>query len=333
MATPVPQTCGTTLTPWSDARSAILAHFAEAARPADIGLDDVNCSGFQHFANAVAAMPGFAARNRNRLPGTNSAVGVQLLRNDRFLEPVDAQRCGCPADFARLQRVIAMIGVDHQTHVRSDDRTHGFNDPQILVDVKPDLDLDGVEALLAIRRHLLGDIGHAIDAILTERTCSVSANALAEAPAEKQGDGNAEVLALDVPERDVDAGKGGDGKSALTLIAQQIVELAPDFLGFKRIAANQRRGIGVDDGGIGLRGAKAFAPADRSVIANDFNQTVPPAVKAHGRALERLVQPVIKKVRANGLNLHVCGARSVGRQFCSLCGERTQVIIHLTEQV
>ena len=208
MATPVPQTCGTTPHAVERCQVGDPPYLAEAARPADIGLDDVNCSGLQHFANAVAAMPGLAARNRNRLPGTNSAIGVQLLRNDRFLEPVDAQRCGCPADFARLQRVVAMIGVDHQTHVRSDrlERT-ASNDPQILVDVEPDLDLDGVEALLAIRRHLLGDIGDAIDAVLTERTCSVSAHALAEAPAEQQGDRNAEVLALDVPERDVDAGQ------------------------------------------------------------------------------------------------------------------------------
>ena len=77
--------------------------------------------------------------------------------------------------------------------------------------------------------------------------------------------------------------------ATLTLIAQQVVKLEPELLGFKRATANQGGGINADYRRIGLGWAQTFAPANGAIVTNHFDQAMLPPFKAHRCALEGLV--------------------------------------------
>ena len=197
-----------------------------------------------------------------------------------------------------------MVGVDHQPGVGTDRFAHRGDNLQVLGGVEADLDLDRMEPRGDVPSRLLGIVGDPVDPVFAERAGGIGPDAVAEAPAEEGRDRDAEALALDVPESDVDAGEGRDREAALALVPHEIVELLPEPLGLQRIAADQARSIGSDDGGIGQRRAEAFPPAGRAVVADDLDQAVLPSIEAHRRAFEGSLQPVIENVGVNLGDLH-----------------------------
>ncbi|MNV92327.1 hypothetical protein D3C71_1869060 [compost metagenome] len=112
------------------------------------------------------------------------------------------------------------------------------------------------------------------------------------------------MLSLDIPQRDIDTGQGGNAEAALALVAQGIVKHSPDLFGLAGILANKPTGIGLNHGGVRSRRTEAFAPADGPVIAFDFDQNMGTPVKAHGCAFKRRTQPMFEQMRAHRCDLH-----------------------------
>ncbi len=152
--------------------------------------------------------------------------------------------------------------------------------------------------------HLQRIVGDPVDAIALEAAGRIGAHALAPAPAKQHGDGGAIVFALDIPERDIDAGKGGNRKPALPLIAQRVVEDRPELFRLARVLADQPGRVRRNHRRIRPRRAEALAPADRAVVALDLDQHMGATVKTHGGAFERHGQPMFEKVGADGDDLH-----------------------------
>ena len=197
-----------------------------------------------------------------------------------------------------------MIGVDHQPHVRPDGIAHGGDDFQVFLDVEADLDLDGMKAFGSVSGGFRGYVGHPLDTVLAERAGGIGAHRLAKAAAEEGGDRGTEMLALDVPQGDVDAAQRGDGQAPLALVAHQVVETDPQALRLQRITPQQGRRIGLDDGGVGQRGAEAFAPADGTVFAHDLHQAMLAPVETRRCTFESPVQLAVEKMGADSLDLH-----------------------------
>ena len=85
-------------------------------------------------------------------------------------------------------------------------------------------------------------------------------------------DRRAEVLALDVPQRHVDARQRRDGEPLLALVAEVIVEVHPDAIAGERVGADEVRTEGCDDGRVERGRPEALAPADGAVLADDLDQ-------------------------------------------------------------
>ena len=113
------------------------------------------------------------------------------------------------------------------------------------------------------------------------------------------------MLALDVPQGDIDAAQRRHGQPTLALVAQAIVELEPELLGFQRVLTDQRRGVDVDHRRIGLGRPQALAPAHRAVVADHLHQTVLAPFEAHRGAFEGLVEFMVEEVRVYLFDLHI----------------------------
>ncbi len=150
-------------------------------------------------------MPALPTGNGNGLTILYCAIGVELLGHHGFFEPAYAAFCCGPADPDRFDGVISVIAVDHDPHVWARGLAHCSNNPQILVRVEANLDLGGLKPLGTILRHFGGIVLDPVHAVALERTGRVSIYAVAEFPTEQRRDRHAEMLALDIPKRDVDA--------------------------------------------------------------------------------------------------------------------------------
>ena len=99
----------------------------------------------------------------------------------------------------------------------------------------------------------------------------VDADLAADGSAEQLPDRDAEAFALKIPEGAVD---GGDGAVDDGTAAPAGVEVAPDQLDSRGVAAQQARGELLDDGGHGAAavGGGAFAPAEESFVSRDADE-------------------------------------------------------------
>src|SRR5687768_1191027 len=91
----------------------------------------------------------------------------------------------------------------------------------------------------ALRGHRLRDGDELVLAEEAGAERDVEGNLLART-AEQRSDGDAERLAFQVPERDVDAGDRVSGKAGLAPRREAPVELAPDGLVIHRVFADDR---------------------------------------------------------------------------------------------
>src|SRR5699024_10174598 len=96
------------------------ADFTETARAADVRLENIDQASRQRRLHGEAAMPGFAGGDRNWLAGAYRGVGVELFRQHRLLEPINAELRRPPAEFDRFRCRVAVIGIDHQTRIDPD---------------------------------------------------------------------------------------------------------------------------------------------------------------------------------------------------------------------
>ena len=80
-----------------------------------------------------------------------------------------------------------------------------------------------------------------------------------------------QVLALQIPQRDVDAAEPLDDGTLLPVIAIAGIQLVPDVLAAHGILSNQEAGEFPHDGGIDPRGPITLAPADQPLIGDDLH--------------------------------------------------------------
>ena len=76
-------------------------------------------------------------------------------------------------------------------------------------ETETDLDLDRLKTGLDMAGAFLGIVGYPIDAIALERSGRIGAYLLTQTAAKQNGNGYSEMLAFDIPEGDIDSGKGG----------------------------------------------------------------------------------------------------------------------------
>src|SRR5690606_19881118 len=109
------------------------------------------------------------------------------------------------------------------------DRARAVDQPELLGAVE----LEGVEALRAMRLHLRDDVGRAVAA-----DPAVGLHPLAHQAAEQLVDRHAQGLALDVPQRLVDAGDRAHQDRAAAVEAAAVQHL-PQVVDARRIAADE----------------------------------------------------------------------------------------------
>jgi hypothetical protein len=112
------------------------------------------------------------------------------------------------------------------------------------------------------------------------------------------------VLALDVPQRDVDTAEALNHHAFLAVIAQPGINHLPEMIGPQRILADQPRHHVVDHGRGDPRRAVAFTPADDAVIGFDFHHHRHARIVPGARIGERLREDRFEDVGADGCDTH-----------------------------
>src|SRR5207248_8016539 len=97
-----------------------------------------------------------------------------------------------------------------------------------------------------------------------------------------------EMLALDIPERDIDAAERRYDEALLALIAEAVEKLRPNPLGCERIGAEEMRAESRDHRRVGTRGPETFAPAHGAILAHDLDDAGLPCRIGGMRGRERL---------------------------------------------
>ena len=209
-------------------------------------------------------------------------IAVEVLRRDRILDPgkfVGLQRAGETGGVGRRHPGRA-VQVDHHVHVSADRVADRGDLAHRIADAAAFQRRDA--ALLQRQRHL-GRVGVAIDA-----------HAVADLAAEQVPHRRAERLALDVPQRHVDAGHGAAADRAEHAVAHDGgLHLLPELLDMGRVLADEH-GLEVLDGGLDHpRPAGALADAGDALVGVDLDEQ-PVAHAAEGGvgdARRRLLRP------------------------------------------
>ena len=197
-----------------------------------------------------------------------------------------------------------MVGIDHQCDVGPDRFPHGARHRGIFFHAEADLEFYRLEAFRDITGRLLGKIAQRIARFAPVQSGRIGLHLAAKRAAEQAMHGNAEVLSLDVPQRDVDAAQPLDHGALLPVIPEPGVDHLPQKFGPQRILADQPWRDGLDDGGGDPGGAVAFAPADQAVIGLDLHHHRGAGVVPRARIGEGLRQRGFEDVGADGGDLH-----------------------------
>ena len=281
-----------------------LLALGETAGGAGVGLDDVDRPPRQHLAEAPARELTLAAGDGDRLAATHLFVGIELVGHDRLLEPTDVLDGDHAAELHRLDDVETVVGVEHQRHRRTDGAAHRLDEGRVGGDVEADLDLGRREALLGVAGHLAHDVVERIALAQAVGAGGVGLHRRAQRPAHQAMHRLLQQSALQVPQRDVDAGDRGHDETLHALVAERVVERLPDCVRRERVAAGDVRRHGGDDGGAKARGAVAFAPAGGAVRGGDFDDAGLPRGRLVERPRERLGERRLEDVGADSGDLH-----------------------------
>ena len=208
-----------------------------------------------------------------------------------------------------------MVGVDHQGDAGADRVTHRARHRGVLLDAEADLQLHRLEALGDVAGGLLGEVSQRIAGFAPVEPGRVGLYLVAHRPAEQAVHRHAEMLSLDVPQRDVDAAQALDDHALLPVIAQPRVDLAPEIFGAQRIGADQPGRDAVDHRGGHARGAVAFAPAGEARVGRDLDHHRGARVVPGARIGEGLRQRGVQHMGADFGDLH----GTPGSWACGTC--------------
>ena len=178
----------------------------DAAHPQQIDHDDVHRARLEHVAERRDAVHVFAAGHRRGQRIGDAREPWKVIVRRHVLPPVEVDVLEPPADVDRLMHAPALIDVAHQVDVRADRLAHQARALDLArrrgVARQRELHLHLPEALLHQRRRRLHHVLQRERA--HQRAARIGRHALAQA-AEQRGQRLVERLALDVPQRHVDA--------------------------------------------------------------------------------------------------------------------------------
>src|SRR5262249_33353094 len=224
------------------------------------------------------------------------SVCLVLIRLERLFQPAAAHLLHGPGDPCRGRDVcpVAEPGVDHDLDGLAARRPGGLREPYVVAGIftqRPPAQLDGGEALLTQLDDRLLDLAFGV----RHQPRGVSAHSGAAGGADQLTDGLAQRLALDVPERDVDAADGVYGDAPAAGVEDAAVHLAPQLLHTGWILADEglsqahrdRVGAGCLDHCVHHLGSRGhLADPDDPIVGAHSNDEV--VLAAVGNALVEL---------------------------------------------
>src|SRR5262245_47231279 len=259
--------------------------FRQAAGDREVGLQDVGAALLGDLAEVVARELALPGRDRHRRRAADLGEADLVVGRHRFLEPVEILILHHPAERLGLGHGPRAVRVGHELDVRpqrSARGAHAGGRPVGLAVHHADAHLDRAKpALLHVAEELVAD-----PRLVGPASGRVRGHARGAPAAEQTPDRRAQRLAEDVPERQVDAGDGGDREPAPSELRQhvtavegitltrRVVQDLPQPADVARILTDEERGeVTVDDGGqtvgrgraadAGLRLAPAHEPGVR----------------------------------------------------------------------
>ena len=178
----------------------------KAGRAGRVELHTTYAAFDDEIAHRKAGQFALAMRQRDRRcrrqPREISGLQVPV---QRFLEPEDAVRLDAMGELNAINQIIGRVHVEHQLRRRADRRAHRTDPLDIGRDAaEPGLQLDRAVAVIDKLRHLLG-----IGRIRRPRPVIAAGRVGEERPvgaAEQPPHRHTTSLALQIPQRDVDAG-------------------------------------------------------------------------------------------------------------------------------
>jgi hypothetical protein len=157
-------------------------------------------------------------------------VTGDVLGWDGFLEPRDVESFDRPAEPNRPDRVISVVGVDHQPHAGPYSIANGTDHAGVLFEAISDFQLDRAEAFSSISRRLLCKILLRPAGFAAIEAGSIGCDFGAHRTAHQAVHGHAENLALQVPEGDVDPAQSLDDRTLLAVVAEAGIDFLPEPL-------------------------------------------------------------------------------------------------------
>ena len=173
-----------------------------------------------------------------------------------------------------------MIGVEHQPDLRTHRLAHGADEGDVLRNAEADLEFDRAKPFFDVALDLRDDVVERIAGVAPVGACGVGRNAGPQRATHELVNGCLEVLALDVPQRDVDTADRADRQPLLPLVAELIIECLPDPIGGQRVLADQERPERLDDGGVQSSRTEALSPPRRAILADNLDDAPGPRVSA-----------------------------------------------------
>src|SRR5262249_59587350 len=125
----------------------ILLALGRAASGESARLHYVDGASGEPLAEAPAREFAFPASDGDRLAAAHLDIGIEIVRNHGLLEPADIQRGDPASEFDRLDGIKAVVGIEHEPGRWSDRLAYGTDQPLVLIDAEPDLELDCREPL------------------------------------------------------------------------------------------------------------------------------------------------------------------------------------------
>src|SRR5215471_913546 len=177
----------------------------KTASGASVRLQYVDGASGEHLAEAPAREFAFPASDGDRLAAAHLDIGIEIVRNHGLLEPADIQRGDPASEFDRLDGIKAVVGIEHEPGRWSDRLAYGTDQPLVLIDAEPDLELDCREPLNDVALNLVDDVVERVAFLQAIGAGRISPDLAAQRPTHQDVDRRLEVAALEIPERDVDA--------------------------------------------------------------------------------------------------------------------------------
>ena len=242
------------------------AHLGDTASVREVGLrhGDARLEYRQEILPGVKPLAG-PDRNRGGLGELTDQVGV--LRNDRFLDEERSQgfeQRGDPAGVGKREPAVKVhghitVGAEHGARCGDPfEHTVDFGDRADPAHDAGGVHLDGGQSHGDLRRDRVGDAARVVAA-----DPAVHADAIAHRTAEKLVDRNPERLALEVPQRLVDAGDG-TAKHRSTAVEAALGQYLPVVFNAVGVGADEvfRELFDHRAHGIRMPLEAGFAPAD-----------------------------------------------------------------------